>query len=153
MRKYAANNGSQVFGFTRAAISKLVSLKWEGNVRELENVVERAVVLARGKLIEEIEIPTPDIVNADSFFIRATTDFPTIEQLERRYMELVLEKTGGRKEKAALILGINRRTLYRKEREYGMIAADSLEHHEFQQPEALEIKVPVSETSVSSYAQ
>ena len=50
---------------------------------------------------------------------------PTIEDIERRYMKFVLEKTGGKKEKAAQILGINRRTLYRKEREYGFIAADA----------------------------
>ncbi len=52
------------------------------------------------------------------------TDFPTLEELEKRYLQLVLEKTGGRKEKAAQILGINRRTLYRKEREYGWVEAN-----------------------------
>jgi DNA-binding NtrC family response regulator len=149
LRKYAAHNASQVFGFSKEAISKLVSLKWEGNVRELENVVERAVVLARSKLIEESEIPTPDVTNADSFFGRATSDFPTIEQLERRYMELVLEKTGGRKEKAAQILGINRRTLYRKEREYGMIAEDSAEHLEFHPSEPQATPAVASPASLS----
>jgi len=48
-------------------------------------------------------------------------DFPTLDELEKRYMKIVLEKTKGRKEKAARILGINRRTLYRKEREYGWV--------------------------------
>jgi DNA-binding NtrC family response regulator len=51
-------------------------------------------------------------------------DFPTLEELEKRYMKVVLEKTLGRKERAAKILGINRRTLYRKEREYGWVADD-----------------------------
>ena len=48
-------------------------------------------------------------------------DFPTLEELEKRYLKIVLETTGGRKEKAARILGINRRTLYRKERQYGWV--------------------------------
>ena len=46
---------------------------------------------------------------------------PTLEEIEKRYFKFVLDKTGGRKEKAAQILGVNRRTLYRKEREYGFV--------------------------------
>jgi transcriptional regulator with PAS, ATPase and Fis domain len=127
LRKYAATNNMKVKGFTKHAAAKLMSLRWEGNVRELENVIERAVVLCRGALIDESEIPSPDTASADQFFSSSTSDFPTLEQLEKRYMEVVLEKTGGRKEKAAQILGINRRTLYRKEREYGLISHDSPE--------------------------
>jgi DNA-binding NtrC family response regulator len=51
---------------------------------------------------------------------------PTLEELEKRYIETVLEKTRGRKEQAAKILGINRRTLYRKEREYGWVTEAEL---------------------------
>ncbi len=123
LRKYAAQNGSRVNGFTPRAMQRLVSLRWEGNVRELENVVERAVVLANQSLIDENDIPTPEGVKPDEFFNTATQDFPTITQLEKRYMALVLEKTAGRKDKAAQILGINRRTLYRKEREFGFVEA------------------------------
>lgn len=49
-------------------------------------------------------------------------DEPTLDELEKRYIEIVLKKTGGRKDKASKLLGINRRTLYRKEREYGWVA-------------------------------
>jgi DNA-binding NtrC family response regulator len=48
-----------------------------------------------------------------------------VEQLEKRYIQLILDKTGGRKDKAAQILGMNRRTLYRKEREYGLLPSDA----------------------------
>jgi len=130
LKKYAATNKSSVRGFTKRAISKLIGQKWEGNVRELENVVERAVVLCTQPLIDEVDIPTPESANAETFFGHATTDFPTLEQLERRYIELIVEKTAGRKDKASQILGINRRTLYRKEREYGLVAEDSKEDHE-----------------------
>lgn len=125
LRKYAAMNGSRVTGFTKRAMNKLVNLKWEGNVRELENVIERAVVLASSALIDESDIPSPETASPEQFFASSTMDFPTVDQLERRYISLVLEKTGGRKDKAAQILGINRRTLYRKEREYGLITEDS----------------------------
>jgi two-component system response regulator HydG len=121
LRKYSAAGNSRVRGFTRRAISKLMGMKWEGNVRELENVVERAVVLCSEPLVDEHDIPSSETRNADEFFGDATNDFPTITKLEERYIRLIMEKTGGRKDKASQILGINRRTLYRKEREYGMV--------------------------------
>ncbi len=130
LKKYSALNNSPAKGFTKRATAKLMSLKWEGNVRELENVVERAVVLTQNQLIDEGDIPNPETQNADSFFSAATGDFPTVAQLEERYIRVILEKTGGRKDKAAQILGINRRTLYRKERELGLIAADSPEEED-----------------------
>ncbi|MCM2323555.1 MAG: sigma-54 dependent transcriptional regulator [Oligoflexia bacterium] len=136
LKKYAATNGARVTGFTKRAMIKLVNLRWEGNVRELENVIERAVVLAGGALIDEQDIPSPGTANAEQFFASATTDFPTLDQLERRYIGLVMEKTGGRKDKAAQILGINRRTLYRKEREYGLVSRETLE--EIQEQERLQ---------------
>lgn len=127
LKKFVAMNAAKVKGFTKRAMSKLVEARWEGNVRELENVVERAVVLAQGPLIDEADVPTAESTSAEGFFAGATGDFPTLEQLEIRYMRLVLEKSGGRKDKAAQILGVNRRTLYRKEREFGFVSADSPE--------------------------
>ena len=127
LKKYSATNNSSVRGFTKRAVSKLMSLKWEGNVRELENLIERAVVLSTSGLIDESDIPTPETTNAETFFGGATGDFPTLEQLERRYIEMIMEKTAGRKDKASQILGINRRTLYRKGIEYGMISSESRE--------------------------
>jgi DNA-binding NtrC family response regulator len=96
-------------------------------VRELENVVERAVVLCQHPLIDEEDLPSPEAQSPETFFSGAIEDFPTITQLEERYIKVILEKTAGRKDKAAQILGINRRTLYRKEREYGLVPADSPE--------------------------
>jgi two-component system, NtrC family, response regulator HydG len=121
LQKYAASNRSQVKGFTAAAMNKLVSARWEGNVRELENLVERMIVLAQGEFIDLADIPTLEQKGAEDLFAQSSSDLPTVEQLERRYIIHVLERVGGRKEKAAQILGINRRTLYRKEREYGLV--------------------------------
>ncbi|MEZ0391770.1 MAG: sigma-54-dependent transcriptional regulator [Pseudobdellovibrionaceae bacterium] len=119
LRKYSALNGSRVMGFTQAALQRLMAFSWPGNVRELENLVERMIVLSRSAQIDVADIPNSDQSSSEQFFGQATVDSPTLEDLEKRYIQLILEKTGGRKEKAAQILGINRRTLYRKERDYG----------------------------------
>ncbi len=119
LRKYSALNGGAVKGFSQDALQKLMSMNWPGNVRELENLVERLVVLTRHSQIEAVDIPDSDQTSSEQFFGQSTSDTPTLEELEKRYIQLILEKTGRKKEKAAQILGINRRTLYRKEREYG----------------------------------
>jgi two-component system response regulator AtoC len=127
LKKYSAMNNSRVKGFTKRATARLLEQRWEGNVRELENVVERAVVLSSGDLIDDSDIPSGEAQNAEQFFSGAVEDFPTIAQLEERYIKVVLEKTAGRKDKAAQILGMNRRTLYRKERDYGLVPSDAPE--------------------------
>ena len=108
-------------------MEELVNHPWDGNVRELENVVERLCVMGSDSIIESSGLSkTPTRNNPEDFFLNSTQDWPTIEELNGRYIDLVLEKTGGRKEKAAQILGINRRTLYRREKE----ETDSVESHE-----------------------
>jgi two-component system response regulator HydG len=140
LKKYAASNAAdgqpRVRGFTKAALSKLMRLRWPGNVRELENVIERAVVLCQGSVIDEKDIPDPDVGDAEGNFRSSTSDFPTLTQLEERYIRLVLQKTAGRKDKAAQMLGINRRTLYRKEREYGLVSPDAPEDEPVEGEEA-----------------
>jgi DNA-binding NtrC family response regulator len=101
----------------------MMAMPWEGNVRELENCIERAVVLCRGHLIDEHDLPMASDITSDSFFGEISGRFPTIEEFEKKYIKFILDKTGGKKEKAAQILGMNRRTLYRKEREYGFVSS------------------------------
>jgi two-component system nitrogen regulation response regulator NtrX len=64
-----------------------------------------------------------DVKEANGEVRSIIEDEPTLDELEKRYIEIVLKKTGGRKDKASKLLGINRRTLYRKEREYGWVAS------------------------------
>lgn len=118
LKKYSSINNSSVKSFSTKAMHELINFPWNGNVRELENVIERLTVLGTGEVVESthLEAGAPN-ENAEEFFFSSTQDWPTIEELNRRYIDLVLEKTGGRKEKAAQILGINRRTLYRREKE------------------------------------
>lgn len=119
--KANAHNGTSIKNFSPEAIQTLISLPWEGNVRELENVIERAVVLCRTTTIERCDIPQAETLNADSFMSQITEELPMLDDVERRYIKFVLDRVGGKKEKAAHILGINRRTLYRKERDYGWV--------------------------------
>jgi two-component system, NtrC family, response regulator HydG len=133
LKKYSATNNSQVRGFSPEALARLMLMPWEGNVRELENVVERAVVLARGNMIDIGDLPTAGEGSVETFFeSNQNGALPTLEDIEKRYFKFVLDKTGGKKEKAAQILGVNRRTLYRKEREYGLISDSELnDDHRF----------------------
>jgi DNA-binding NtrC family response regulator len=118
LKKAAATNHMTVTGFTPAALDSLVHHRWEGNVRELENIIERAVVLSTGSQIDAKDLPFsgPGEETPEAFFTEASQHFPTLQDLERRYVHLVLRRTGGKKEKAAQILGINRRTLLRWEK-------------------------------------
>lgn len=132
LKKFSAANGRNMKGFTKEALAKLLRLRFEGNVRELENMVERAVVLAPTDWVDATDLPGTEVENFDQFFRGATKDFPTISQLEERYIRVVMDKMGNQKEKIAQVLGINRRTLYRKEREYGWVKESDSEESEFQ---------------------
>ena len=131
LKTYSKSNSSRVKSISTEAMSRLMANSWEGNVRELENIIERAVVLCRTDVIEATDLPSPSTTDIDSFFETAQNGtLPTLDDIERRYFKFVLDKTAGRKEKAAQILGVNRRTLYRKEREYGLIASPNPESSE-----------------------
>lgn len=116
LKKFNALNHTQNKGFTKSAMEKLIHLPWPGNVRELENLIERLVVLSEKNYIEAEDIPNPDTATFENFLSHISLELPPLAEVERRYIELVLEKTHGKKEKASQILGLNRRTLYRKEK-------------------------------------
>jgi two-component system response regulator AtoC len=112
------------------ALARLVEYSWPGNIRELENVIERAITLNQGGRITTADLPSKilDDDREGSRFSRAAggeaTGFfegiPTIDEVERRHLLRVLEATGGNKKRAAEILGINRRTLYRMAERFGI---------------------------------
>ena len=109
----AGTLGKRFDGFTEDALAWLTGQRWPGNVRQLENVVERAATLTKG----------PSITPAD-----LSTDFlspvgagrplrPTLQEVEQQYIERVLAETKGDKNAAARILGVSVRTLQRMFRE------------------------------------
>jgi DNA-binding NtrC family response regulator len=98
---------------------RLSTHDWPGNVRELRNVVERAAALAQGDTIEADQVLPPAPAQApEGKAGEAGTAPVTLDELERRHILRVLEEAGGNRERAAAILGISARTLYRKLREY-----------------------------------
>ncbi|MGZ3427938.1 MAG: sigma-54-dependent transcriptional regulator [Polyangia bacterium] len=121
LAKYAARERRNDAGMAAAAMALLQRYSWPGNVRELENVIERALALSKDGVILPSDLP-PEIAEqhagggggaAAAGTGGIVEDRPTLAELERRYIELILRETGGNKKRAAEILGIDRRTLYR----------------------------------------
>ncbi len=110
------------------AMSRLLAHSWPGNVRELENVIERAITLNRDAHLTADDLPTlvvSDGASAASTQLPLTesgglSKIPTIDELERQHLIRVLDLTGGNRKKAAELLGINRRTLYRMAERFGI---------------------------------
>lgn len=104
---------------TSRAMDALQGRTWEGNVRELENIIERLVVLTPRDEIDLDDLPSSAPVHGTGFGNDEDSPFPPpgeyppLRDVERRYVEAVLDLTRGNKDRAAKILGINRRTLYR----------------------------------------
>jgi len=130
VKKFAIQNSSRVKGVAPEAMAKLVTHPWPGNVRELENLIERAVVLSSAEYLTEKDVMSSALESARETFQELYTDNPTLDKLEERYIKLILAQSANKKDAAAKILGVNRRTLYRKEREYGLVSEDSKEPEE-----------------------
>ena len=146
LAKFAALNGAAAEGFTKPALERLLNYSWRGNVRELENKIERAVVLSTSRLLD-----VEDLFDGD---VLLTTDLKTLsanpstqvassapsiespressgdvmplgpegrllklEELTMTYIKFALEKNQGAKDRTAQALGIDRKTLYKKLRE------------------------------------
>lgn len=114
---FARKASKPVEGIDEAMAEKLLAYTWPGNIRELRNVMERAVALTRHSLLTVEDLP-PKIrdFRAGMVFIGGDdpTELVTLEEIERRYIEHVLRAAGGNQTQAAKILGVDRKTLYRK---------------------------------------
>jgi len=118
LRRAAASAGKTVQGFTPEAMASLLRHPFPGNVRELENVIERAVTLTTGGQIppESLLLDT-SLAPAPSALLAQAAGRPTLDELTVEYVALVLREVGGDKDKAAQILGVSKRTLYRWQRQ------------------------------------
>ncbi|VUS60282.1 sigma-54-dependent response regulator transcription factor ZraR [Klebsiella huaxiensis] len=114
LQRYAERNRKAVQGFTPQAMDLLIHYDWPGNIRELENAVERAVVLLTGEYISERELPL-SIAGTPVPVLSLSDDViqPLVE-VEKEVILAALEKTGGNKTEAARQLGITRKTLLAK---------------------------------------
>jgi two-component system response regulator HydG len=117
LKKFALENHKPVEGFTDKARAKLIGYQWPGNVRALENAIERAVVLCEGAILDEDDLPfeaTPD--NLGGLRIPGAT----MAEIERYAIVKTLESTAGSTTEAAGILDISVRTIQYRLHEYGM---------------------------------
>lgn len=131
LRKFVRINNSKVTGFTNDAMTFLIDNKWRGNVRELENSVERAVImcnetkinttdfLSSGILGSNISAECKDLSFVDSetentFCITYEHDLPTLENVINEYVAYAVDHNNGAKDKTAREIGIDRKTLYKR---------------------------------------
>jgi len=124
----AAQRAGRRLRLSEAALARLITYAWPGNVRELESAVEYAALHARGAEVEPEELPAklqPSGARArgaaaSPALAALYADLPTLDELERRYLLHVLEAAGRNRSRAAEILGIDRRTLYRMAERFGV---------------------------------
>jgi transcriptional regulator with GAF, ATPase, and Fis domain len=124
--RFNGETGRRIRGFSADALKLMKQYRWPGNIRELKNVIERAVVLARTEVIETDDLTLTSLATAGE-----TGDVPitaaayqplTLDEVERRHILDTLTQTGWNKSRTAVILGIERSTLDRKIRRYNLQA-------------------------------
>jgi DNA-binding NtrC family response regulator len=94
-------------------LEALMRYGWPGNVRELRNIMERLVMFSQGNVIDRSDLPSAVTGSRSAPQEGPFSDLPTLDELERRYLLHVLEAAGGNRTRAAEIMGVDRRTLYR----------------------------------------
>jgi two-component system response regulator HydG len=119
---FAARSGKQVTGISDTVAEKLMDYSWPGNVRELRNAIERAVALTRYENLAVDDLPEKIRDYQSSRMViggNDPADLMPLEDVERRYILHVLAALGDNKTTAARVLGLDRKTLYRKLRQFG----------------------------------
>jgi len=127
LKKFSIMNGKNITSFSKDAMEHLLKKQWSGNVRELENMIERAVVLCSTQMIDIEDITFDNFDNTEASNVDAqkstnifstleTANEPikTLENFANQYILFALKKNNGAKDKTAKDLGIDRKTLYRR---------------------------------------
>ncbi len=129
VRESSARLHKKIVGLTPSAERAMISAAWEGNVRELRNVIERASILADSEFISERDLTSTLWRAADAgeqagvaevASVPQVADGDTLSGMERHHIVDVMARAGGNKAKAARMLGLDRRSLYRRLEEYGI---------------------------------
>ncbi|MHC4657204.1 MAG: sigma 54-interacting transcriptional regulator, partial [Planctomycetota bacterium] len=113
LKKYAEENNRRVKSFSAEVVEFMLNYHWRGNVRELENMIERGVILSKDEAITMAELP-------QELTRQAPVKERTLEALEKDQILKVLEETDGNIAQTAKILGIHRMTLYNKLKKYSI---------------------------------
>ena len=119
-----AARGRGAAALTSAAVAALATHDWPGNVRELENTLERLVAEARGGTIDVPDLPPVFRERPAALEEPLFSGLPSLQELEKRYLRHVLAEVRGNRSRAAEVLGIDRRTLYRMAERFGIELGD-----------------------------
>jgi len=111
VQKLASQYGKTITGITRRAQARLSSYGWPGNIRELENVISNACMMAQDSVIDVDDLPEPLRSGENTSALTDDTLLP-LEEVQRRHVLRVLERVNGNKARAAEILGVSRATIY-----------------------------------------
>jgi two-component system, NtrC family, response regulator AtoC len=115
LKRFKEDDQKKVIGFSTEASDFLLKYEWPGNIRELENAVERAVILAKGEYIQ-----VTDISQQSLYLAHKMPTGKTMREIEKNHIIQVLTEAGGNCSEAARLLGISRMTLYNKIKAYGL---------------------------------
>lgn len=127
LNRFCLQMGKEIKGLTPEALEQLKAYPFVGNVRELQNIIERAVTFCHGAHLDVEHLPTRIRQHENALTEKQETSpgfmterlmeehdmLPTLEELEKQYIAHVLEKVGGNKRRAAALLGVSRKTIYR----------------------------------------
>jgi transcriptional regulator with PAS, ATPase and Fis domain len=122
LKKYNVLMKKEVAEISEDVLSLLMNYDFPGNVRELENIIERGVALTNGNIIETGHLPEDLRELSIKTFRKKEGKMPSLEEQEEAYIKWVLNEVGGNKTLASQILGIDRVSLWRKLKKYGMEA-------------------------------
>jgi DNA-binding NtrC family response regulator len=115
VNKFSQGLKKTISGVSEEALKIFLNYSWPGNVRELENVIQRAITLSQQEFILPEDLPATVIQTTDKKLVeKALEENFTLDELEKEYIKRVLIETAGNKSRAAEILGLDRKTLYRK---------------------------------------
>lgn len=134
MEKYVSENNSSVTSFSDDALKFIRNNPWRGNVRELENCIERAVVLSslseitlqdflpsESSLMSKVSVPDSAHFDTEDFNVPVAKELPTLNYIINKYIEYAVGKNDGARDKTAKDIGIDRKTLYKRMKTYDLM--------------------------------
>lgn len=119
LKEFSEENGKQIEGIDPKARLTLYNYRWPGNIRELRNCIESSVVMCKGQVITTDDLPPSVTQGAEDSLIRIPVGI-AMEEAEKEIIRATLNHEKGNKTRCAEVLGIGRKTLHRKIKEYGL---------------------------------
>ncbi len=120
LKRFVAQSSRPIRGFTKSAVDRLTAFDWPGNVRQVQNEVQRAVLLCEANEIDASDLSIATTSSRPESESGMDTNFTLLEGVERNEIVRMLKETGGNKQETAKRLGIGRQTLYNKIKAYGI---------------------------------